>query len=149
MELQASPRVTIALHSTRPSCTQSPSSPISPLDEKPSALQLENASPISKSSTQPGDLLSRAFSADPEKNTSPSPQCGTPWDSSTSLEILYRRPDVETLIKDVVAKAGKDERVLIAACGPEGLMWSVRRTAAGCITVGGASVELHCEQFGW
>ena len=56
---------------------------------------------------------------------------------------------METLIKDVVAKAGKDERVLIAACGPEGLMWSVRRTAAGCITVGGASVELHCEQFGW
>jgi hypothetical protein len=149
MELQASPRVTIALHSTRPSCTQSPSSPISPLDEKPSALQLENTSPISKSSTQQGDLLSRAFSADPEKNSSPSPQRGTPWDSSTSLEILHGRPDVETLIKDVVAKAGKDERVLIAACGPEGLMWSVRRTAAGCITVGGASVELHCEQFGW
>jgi hypothetical protein len=42
------------------------------------------------------------------------------------------------LIKDVVAKARKDERVLIAACGPEGLMWSVR-TAAGCITVGGVS----------
>ena len=147
MELQASPRVTIALHSTRPSCTQSPSSPISPLDEKPSAPALEHVSPISKSSTQQGDLLSRAFSADLEKH--PSPQPGTPWDSSTSLEILHGRPDIEALIKDVVVKAGKDERVLIAACGPEGLMWSVRRPAAGCITVGGASVELHCEQFGW
>jgi predicted ferric reductase len=128
-ELQASPRVTIALHSTRPSCTQSPSSP------------------ISKPITQQGDLLSRALSADPEKH--PSPPRGTPWDSSTSLEILHGRPDVETLIKDVVAKAGKDEKVLIAACGPEGLMRSVRRTAAGCITVEGPSVELHCEQFGW
>jgi NAD(P)H-flavin reductase len=147
MELQASPRVTIALHSTRPNCTQSPSSPISPLDENPSVLQLENTSPIPKSSTQQGDLLSRAFSADPEKHLSP--QHGTPLDFSTSLEILHGRPDVEALIKDVVAKAGKDERVLIAACGPEGLMWSVRRTAAGCITAGGASVELYCEQFGW
>jgi hypothetical protein len=147
MELQASPRVTIALHSTRPSCTQSPSSRISPLGEKPSALQLEKISPISKSSTKQGDLLSRAFSSDREKH--PSAQRGTLWDSSTSLEILHGRPDVEALIKDVVAKAGKDERVLIAACGSGGLMWSVRRTAAGCITVGRASVELHCEQFGW
>jgi hypothetical protein len=108
---------------------------------------LENTSPIPKSSTQQGDLLSRAFSADPEKHLSP--QHGTPLDFSTSLEILHGRPDVEALIKDVVAKARKDERVLIAACGPEGLMWSVRRTAAGCITAGGASVELYCEQFGW
>jgi hypothetical protein len=45
MELQACPRVTIALHSTRPSCTRSSSSPISPLDEKPSALQLEKSLP--------------------------------------------------------------------------------------------------------
>ena len=53
------------------------------------------------------------------------------------------------LIKDVVAKADDNDRIAIAACGPEGLMSCVRKTAAECIRVKGPSVELHCEQFGW
>ena len=66
-----------------------------------------------------------------------------------SLATLQGRPDVETLIKDVVAKGDDAERIMIAACGPDGLMAAVRRTAAQCIRTKGPSVELHCEQFGW
>jgi hypothetical protein len=48
-----------------------------------------------------------------------------------------------------VRNAGEIDRIIIAACGPDGLMKNVRRVAADCITVKGPSVELHCEQFGW
>lgn len=70
------------------------------------------------------------------------------WDS-TPHGVLPGRPDVETLIRNLVALAGDDERIAIAACGPETLMWTVRRTATSCIKVKGPSIELHCEEFGW
>lgn len=72
-----------------------------------------------------------------------------PWESSSSLDAAHGRPDVQALIGDVVSKSDKNERIAIAACGPDSLMWTVRRMAADCISVKGASIELHCEQFGW
>lgn len=59
------------------------------------------------------------------------------------------RPDVDGIVKRIISETSDDERVVIAACGPDGLMFSVRKTAASCISVKGPSVELHCEQFGW
>jgi NAD(P)H-flavin reductase len=73
----------------------------------------------------------------------------TPWDSTATLNTTYGRPDVNSLIKDVVAKAQDGERVVIAACGPPGLMKTVRSTAASAIQLKGPNVELHCEAFGW
>ena len=73
----------------------------------------------------------------------------TPWDSTATLNTTYGRPDVSRLIKDVVAKAEDGERVVIAACGPPGLMRAVRSTAASSIQLKGPRVELHCEAFGW
>jgi hypothetical protein len=70
------------------------------------------------------------------------------WDS-TLYGVLPRRPDIETLIKNVVVSAGDDERIAIAACGPDSLTWEVRRTATNAIKVQGPGIELHCEQFGW
>lgn len=73
------------------------------------------------------------------------------WESTSSLRlnVVNGRPDIDTLIKERVAQAADWERVVIAACGPDGMMKTVRRTAAEVIRVKGPSVELHCEQFGW
>ncbi|KAI8624851.1 ferric reductase NAD binding domain-containing protein [Xylariaceae sp. FL1651] len=65
------------------------------------------------------------------------------------LPVIYGRPDIEVLVKEAIASVAKDQRVLIAACGPTGLINTVRNTTAGCIRVDGPAVELHCEQFGW
>lgn len=71
------------------------------------------------------------------------------WSSTSSVNVLAGRPDVDGIIKRIVAETPDDERIVIAACGPDALMFGVRKAAASCINVKGPSVELHCEQFGW
>jgi hypothetical protein len=72
-----------------------------------------------------------------------------PWDSTTSLAILHGRPDIEKLVRDLVANARESDRIAIGACGPDGLMSDVRKVAAESIRMKGPSIELYCEQFGW
>lgn len=71
--------------------------------------------------------------------------------SQTFLEhpIKAGRPDTASLIRDAVRSTPQTERVLVAACGPDGLMRVVRDTTARLIVGDGPAVELHCEQFGW
>ncbi|KAI3393953.1 hypothetical protein diail_3432 [Diaporthe ilicicola] len=59
------------------------------------------------------------------------------------------RPDTATLIREAVQSTPPHQRVLVAACGPNGLMRVVRDTTASLIRTDGPGVELHCEQFGW
>jgi hypothetical protein len=59
------------------------------------------------------------------------------------------RPDTASLIRGAVTTTPQNQRVLVAACGPDGLMHVVRDTTAKLIVGGGPAVELHCEQFGW
>lgn len=59
------------------------------------------------------------------------------------------RPDTPSLIREAVASTPRNQRVLVAACGPDGLMRVVRDTTARLIVGDGPGVELHCEQFGW
>ncbi|KAI1116360.1 ferric reductase NAD binding domain-containing protein [Nemania sp. NC0429] len=66
-----------------------------------------------------------------------------------SLPLTYGRPDIEATVRQAILSVDKDKKVLVAACGPTGLVDKVRNTTASCITVDGPSVELHCEQFGW
>ncbi|KAK4194574.1 putative ferric reductase transmembrane component [Triangularia verruculosa] len=63
--------------------------------------------------------------------------------------IKEGRPDAASLIRDAVNSTPASQRVLVAACGPQGLMRVVRDTTARLIQGGGPGVELHCEQFGW
>lgn len=65
------------------------------------------------------------------------------------IPLVYGRPDTEALIREAVRSVSKDQRILIAACGPTSLIEVVRNTAASCIRADGPAVELHCEQFGW
>ncbi|KAK0615041.1 ferric reductase NAD binding domain-containing protein [Bombardia bombarda] len=59
------------------------------------------------------------------------------------------RPDVASLIREAVTSTPANQRVLVAACGPDGLMRVVRNTTAKLIRGDGPAVELHCEQFDW
>lgn len=59
------------------------------------------------------------------------------------------RPDTASLIREAVQSTPQNQRVLVAACGPDGLMRVVRDTTANLISGDGPGVELHCEQFGW
>lgn len=59
------------------------------------------------------------------------------------------RPDTATLIREAVRSTPQNQRVLVAACGPNGLMRVVRDTTASLISGDGPGLELHCEQFGW
>ncbi|EAQ84669.1 hypothetical protein CHGG_08683 [Chaetomium globosum CBS 148.51] len=63
--------------------------------------------------------------------------------------IKAGRPDAASLIRDAVKTTPRNQRVLVAACGPNGLMHVVRDTTAKLIVADGPAVELHCEQFGW
>ncbi|KAK8120590.1 hypothetical protein PG999_004710 [Apiospora kogelbergensis] len=65
------------------------------------------------------------------------------------VPVEQGRPDIAALIRSAIATVGRDQRVLVAACGPDKLMKVVRNTTAECIAVDGPAVELHCEQFGW
>lgn len=74
---------------------------------------------------------------------------------TTSMSHAYEhavkagRPDLAFLIRDAVTTTPPNQRVLVAACGPDGLMRVVRDTTARLIRGDGPAVELHCEQFGW
>jgi hypothetical protein len=69
--------------------------------------------------------------------------------SIEGIPVSYGRPNIETLVREAIMSLDKDKRVLVGACGPTGLVESVRNTVAECVSVEGPSVELHCEQFGW
>ncbi|KAH7386341.1 ferric reductase NAD binding domain-containing protein [Cadophora sp. MPI-SDFR-AT-0126] len=153
-QLRSSPRVNITLHSTRPSYTGSPASPVDGASPISPTSPLEIEKQLSFASTTPfATRHPDPFPIDLEKTpviTHGGPS--NPWDSSTSVTsvaVLPGRPNVDVLIREIVAKATDEERIAIAACGPDDLMWCVRKTATNCIKVKGPSIELHCEQFGW
>jgi ferredoxin-NADP reductase len=97
----------------------------------------------------------RTLSIDPEKDAASDTDLASPvegLDPTTSihnLAISFERPKVAGLVETAIITTASDRRVLVMACGPEGLMKQVRNTTAASIRKHGPSVELHCEQFGW
>ncbi|KAK0616286.1 ferric reductase NAD binding domain-containing protein [Immersiella caudata] len=69
--------------------------------------------------------------------------------SHSEHPVKAGRPDLTAMIRNAVTTTPSNQRVLIAACGPDGLMHFVRDTTAKLILGDGPAVELHCEQFGW
>lgn len=146
---------------TTPWGEASDSSPDSPTDNHESEKALERGVVTTTKSKGRKNTTS-----DPEKAlTSPTHhQQRTPSDeslattysaagSSTADEhrdvLKSGRPDTATLIREAVRSTPPNQRVLVAACGPDGLMRVVRDTTASLISGDGPGVELHCEQFGW
>ena len=109
------------------------------MDEKETEVSLSIARP--KPATLREDPEKDAIMSDSEKSTVPP--------TVNDIPLVYGRPDTASLIKEAVQSVAKDQRVLVAACGPTGLIEVVRDTAASCIRANGPAVELHCEHFGW
>ncbi|EME82955.1 uncharacterized protein MYCFIDRAFT_80533 [Pseudocercospora fijiensis CIRAD86] len=57
------------------------------------------------------------------------------------------RPDVRALVGGAVEGLSEDERVLIAACGPEGLLNDVRKAVAVSRVAKAPSIEMFLEKF--
>ncbi|KUJ14182.1 uncharacterized protein LY89DRAFT_589799 [Mollisia scopiformis] len=142
-ELQTSHRVNIILHATRPGSIHETPSPISHVDEEKALVFDHPSSPVLSQQSEDQDK------DDLHHTKTSHRQIELAWSSTSSVNVLPGRPDVDGIIRRVVSETPDEQRVIIAACGPDGLMFSVRKTAASCIKVRGPSVELHCEQFGW
>jgi hypothetical protein len=143
-ELRASPLVNLCIHSTRSSSLSSnlitSRSSISSLpDVEKSPIPTKEAILISLTSSKNSTDL------DIEKHN-PSP---TATPSSNHFDIKGGRPDVASMIREMVDKSDSSDRIAVAACGPDGLMQITRRSVASCIGVEGPSLELFLEQFGW
>lgn len=69
--------------------------------------------------------------------------------TTTPGSIRVGRPETEALIREAVAGMPAGARVLVAACGPAGLVRTARNTTASLIRGDGPAVEFHCEEFGW
>ncbi|KAI0110858.1 ferric reductase NAD binding domain-containing protein [Nemania sp. FL0031] len=153
---ECAPKITFGLHLTRLEATETASSPIprSPSQisttvpsKPPSTLEKNIESPPLSKQTSAVALREKE-----QKNiieTEESIGVIPPAADGSSLPVTYGRPNIEALVREAILSVDKDKRVLIAACGPTGLVNTVRNTTASCIRVDGPSVELHCEQFGW
>lgn len=76
--------------------------------------------------------------------------------------LLQGRPDIATIIRDVINESQNDETVAIGACGTTAMLGNVRRAAcegmrtrgegrrkSGRKGMGAPSTSLFCEEFGW
>ncbi|EPS39778.1 hypothetical protein H072_6235 [Dactylellina haptotyla CBS 200.50] len=59
------------------------------------------------------------------------------------------RPDMDAIVKEATRNANQHDLIAVGACGPTELMRRARNATAAAITTSGASISLHCEQFGW
>lgn len=73
----------------------------------------------------------------------------TTFSHASQHVVKAGRPDLASVIRNAVTTTPSNQRVLVAACGPDGLMNFVRDHTAKLIRGDGPGVELHCEQFGW
>ncbi|KAH8601638.1 ferric reductase NAD binding domain-containing protein [Bisporella sp. PMI_857] len=146
--LQNSPVVITHIHVTRSALgTSSTLIESSADDEKNGAVSKEASQPPSNHPYANVSTKS-TLDVDVEKVASSTSQAN-PWDSTSSLEVVSGRPNIDALVRSLVESAGAHERVAVASCGPDAMMKDVRRVTASVTRVSGPSVELHCEQFGW
>ncbi|TVY20703.1 Ferric/cupric reductase transmembrane component 2 [Lachnellula arida] len=128
-ELTASPLVNVRIFSTRGSTSDNTLVSHSSDEEKNSSMD------PSTSSKNTHDIEKQIASPVSSADMVYSPQIG--------------RPDIATIINEIVEKAEDNDRVVVAACGPDSLMQATRSTVAKNIKINGPSLELHVEQFGW
>ncbi|CZR58623.1 related to ferric-chelate reductase [Phialocephala subalpina] len=100
----------------------------------------------------PNEVITRAQSfekseTDPEKAASGS--CSPTSPTTDTLPTMLSRPDISTTIRSILSVTSEEERTIVAACGPVGLMKDVRDVVGDVVVDSGRSVAFHCEQFGW
>ncbi|KAK5661684.1 hypothetical protein OQA88_9784 [Cercophora sp. LCS_1] len=162
-----SPKIDISLYVTRSSGSSpdlqgdaastssgGPTPPLSPTVEDPEkggAPQLPL--PTHQPAVSEKDIEKEILETRVENRGALSTKDGMIVASSTSQHsehpVKTGRPDLVSVIRDAITTTPSNQRVLVAACGPDGLMHLVRDNTARLIRGDGPGVELHCEQFGW
>jgi hypothetical protein len=79
--------------------------------------------------------------ADPEKGTA----YIVSTISDSTVETKPGRPDIPALMEELVDDADSTKQVIVGACGPEGLLKTVKGTASRCIRPDGPSFTMHTE----
>lgn len=134
-------RIHVTHHSTGASTSPSLSDFSTEPNFRPlSAINPEKSVPIPANEVVSDTQVVR----DVEKNSFSSPSS-----PSEALPTFDGRPDIPTLVNDLVAGASKNERLAVLACGPTGMMLQVRRAVADNLKGDGPSLELYSEAFGW
>ncbi|KAF4342389.1 ferric reductase transmembrane component [Fusarium beomiforme] len=137
-------RVSIHIYVTRASETEIvPRRQFSSRSQSSSSSRFVESDPVK-------DILPRIdttrLSLDIEKDELPSDVANlSPGDASFHVG----RPNVNSLVKELIETTPSDKRVLVMGCGPWTLMSAVQSAAADCIMENRAGIELHLEQFGW
>lgn len=109
----------------------------------------ERSLPVDPEKPQGNPLSSNSSTDDEKAVQGRSPVTATVPGTFGLKNIRYEKLRVAETIESIVSTISSDQRVLIAACGPNSLMKDVRTAAAACIRPEGPSVELHYESFEW
>lgn len=67
----------------------------------------------------------------------------------TMNDIRRGRPDITKTIENIVAGADPSDRLMVVACGPEGLMKSTRRAVVKNAKSEGPSIDFQSEEYSW
>lgn len=65
--------------------------------------------------------------------------------SGSAIVALPGRPSIPALMESLVDNCDPRKRVIVGACGPEGLLETVKSTESRCIRPDGPSFTLHTE----
>jgi hypothetical protein len=134
--LEKHPRIEMRLHITQPASKrlQSQQPSLSPEKEKLSELSTHvTARPLTPSPTTTPEIEKSEFEVK---------------DVLLPSYTEQGRPDFLAVISRVVDESTVDNRVLVAACGPGGLVDGVRDAVKKNTKTSGPSLEMHVEAFG-
>lgn len=138
-ELAASPLVNLRLYST---CSSSPSINTTTPPSRPDSFQ-EKIGPRT-----PIDSPTSTKNSGEVYNVAKQPNFPI-YSTNLAVQLQSGRPDISATISDIFERSEANDRVIVAACGPDSLMQAARRSVANNIKVKGPSMEYHAEQFGW
>lgn len=65
--------------------------------------------------------------------------------SSSAIATIHGRPNIPALMESLLDNCDSTKRVIVGACGPEGLLEMVKSTESRCIRPDGPSFTLHTE----
>ncbi|KFZ02558.1 hypothetical protein V500_00103 [Pseudogymnoascus sp. VKM F-4518 (FW-2643)] len=152
-ELRLDPRIEIMIHVTN-NVESSTVVSLSGYPEKNSPITTEESSQTSLAITTLSDM-EKAF--EPEQTSisekpidlEKAPAYDHVEAAGSDIETLPGRPSIPALMESLVDNGDSMKRVIVGACGPEGLLEAVKSTESRCIRPDGPSFTLHTEGFGW
>ncbi|OBT53881.1 hypothetical protein VE04_06250 [Pseudogymnoascus sp. 24MN13] len=152
-ELLLNPRIKVMIHITNnvESSTLVSLSGYSDKDTSPTTEESSQTSLPIMAHGDPENAIELEQTAKSEKPADPEKAMGYAVGeaSSSTIATFPGRPNIPALMESLVDNEDSMKRVIVGACGPEGLLETVKDTASRCIRPDGPSFTLHTEGFGW